>query len=1074
MKFGKLNLKKLKIMQIDNINSYLRYLMLSLLLLLFAGVLSGQERAERRARPVEVSVLVTDDQGSPLPRVQIVVGEGLIHAETDEKGSYTFTASPEDFVTLTARGFERKVLLVSDLRGNPAVSMVRAALFMSSDDRVSLPFGTYYKRHLTGSSTVLRSNQLEKYPSTDIRNSFTGLANGVNVREMHGAPGLSAEEELGTFRFNQKISVGARGRRMVYIIDEIPTDITEMPLDPNEIESVTIVKDIVGKSLFGPAGAEGIVFIKTKRGRLNERILNVNVESGVSVVDRFPEWVDGADYARLNNLARTNSGLEPLYSESAIAAYGKNDPYDMYYPSVNFRDMMLKNSMAFRRANVSSTGGNDFVQYYAYLGYAGEGDIYKIGAEADYNRLNARSNIDVKINDYIKVQFDFFGGLSFRRSPNYGYDPQFTSEGTDNPALDIVEFGTAINHITRIPPVAFPVYANNDPGLKSPWYAVSANYRENPVGNLMKNGYYTESGRTGAFNVALDYDMSAILKGLRSRSYIGFNAFNLLRVGKAEDYTAYIVNPSKTTAGNDTILLTKVHDGVDQSAQSKLHDFYYQRFAVYETLTYDKSFGKSDLQTSFTYYLSKVSRNGIEEPERQQSGGLTALYSYDDRYSVHGVLNYAGSSSFSEKNRYIWSPAIGAGWVISEEGFLSGARFLDYLKLRAETGVLGYESFLSPFYYRDRWNTNTSGTLFGPHTANQWFGTTTETTVYRTVPSRIGNPDITWEKRREFNAGVEALMLDSRLYVEVNYYNQLRDGQISQIRNVIPYVAGISSWLPRSNYNQVRYFGVEGALQYTNNEGKLKYSLGGNATLQDSRYEKYDEPNYRYAYQSRVGQPVDAIYGLTYLGRFATDQETQVVPQLYDDELKAGDLKYKNMNSDGVVDDNDRSMIGRSSPKLYYSLNVRLNYRNFELWVLGTGYALYDLALNNRYFQNGWGDDTYSKYVLDHVGKDYPRLTYYRVNNNYAFSDFWLTRGGFFKIQNAELAYNVPVKGLQWSGVRGFRIFARGANLLTITKVKDVDPESIESGIGTTSVNDSDRGMYPLFRTFSGGIKLTF
>jgi hypothetical protein len=301
---------------------------------------------------------------------------------------------------------------------------------------------------------------------------------------------------------------------MIYIIDEIPTNITEMPLDPGEIESVTVVKDIVGKSMYGPAGANGIVFIKTKRGRANERILNANAEFGTSAIDRMPDWVSGADYARLNNIARVNSGLEPQYTDADIEAYAKNDPYDLYHPSINFREMMLKNTMKFQRVNVSSTGGSDRVQYYSYLGYAGEGDIYKIGAPADYNRLNARSNVDIKINDFLKIQFDFFGGLAFRKSANYGWDAQFTSEGTDNPVLTITELPSVLDDITSTPPIAFPVYANNNPELKYPWYGVSANYNTNPIGNIMKNGYYTESGRTGAFNVALEYDMSHITKGL--------------------------------------------------------------------------------------------------------------------------------------------------------------------------------------------------------------------------------------------------------------------------------------------------------------------------------------------------------------------------------------------------------------------------------------------------------------------------------------------------------------------------------------------------------------------------------
>ena len=678
---------------------------------------------------------------------------------------------------------------------------------MTSDDWVPLPFAAIKKRYLTGGYNVISGDDLEKYPSTDIRNAFTGLAPGLDVRELNGSPGLSAEEELAVFGITEKVNISSRGRSMIYIIDEIPTDVTEMQLDPMEIESVTVIKDIVGKSMYGPAGAEGIIFITTRRGRINERILNVNAETGINTIDRMPEWVSGADYARLNNMARVNSGLDPLYSESDISAYAKNDPYDLVHPSVNFFDMIIKKSMPFRRANVSSTGGNDRIQYFAYLGYNGEGDIYKIGSTADYNRLNARSNLDVKINNFLKARFDFYGGLTYRRSPNYGYDVDFTSEdAATNPALSITEFPVMINDITTIPPIAFPVYTNNDPALKSPWYGVSPAYGQNPVGNLVKNGYYTESGRNATFNVSLDYDMASVLKGLKSRSYIGFNAFNLLRIGKAEDYIAYIATPGKTASGADTIRLSKVHDGVDQASQAKLHDFYYMRFAAYETLSFERAFGNHNFQSSLTYFLSKVSRNGIEEPYRQQNGLFSLLYSFRDRYNLHGVLNYAGSSYFSPAERYKLSEALGASWVISEEGFMEGLHFIDYLKLRAEMGVLAYESYFSPFAFRDDWNAGTVSNL-GPYSSNTWFGSSTVTTQ-STTPGRTGNPNITWEKRREFNAGFEMLAANRKLYLELSYYNQLRDGMITQMGN-LPIIAGISSWLPRYNHNQVRYFGTE-------------------------------------------------------------------------------------------------------------------------------------------------------------------------------------------------------------------------------------------------------------------------
>ena len=428
-----------------------------------------------------------------------------------------------------------------------------------------------------------------------------------------------------------------------------------MTLDPQEIETVTIIKDIVGKAMFGPMGADGIVYIKTKRGRANERILNVNIEDGVSVIDRFPGWANGADYATLNNLARSNNGLDPLYDNADISAYGKGNPYDMYHPSINFRDMMLKNTKSFKRANVSSRGGNDVVQYSTYLGYDGEGDIYKIGSTADYNRINARSNIDMHINDVITVKFDLSAGLTNRRSPNYGYA---TSESSGYTNLQ--ELTSALPDINTTPPIAFPVYANNDPSLKAPWYGVTSVFPINPIGALTRNGYYNETGRKGAAKIAIDYDMSHIIPGLKSESFLGFDILNLIRIGKAKDYAAYIATPSVSSAtGNDTILLTKAHDGNDNPSLLNLHDYYYQRFQFFESLNYEKSFGVHNIQSTLTYFLYRMLRNGIVEPQREQLGVWTGRYTYNDKYSIQAVLNYAGTYSFSKEKRAGLFPSVG-------------------------------------------------------------------------------------------------------------------------------------------------------------------------------------------------------------------------------------------------------------------------------------------------------------------------------------------------------------------------------------------------------------------------------
>ena len=1053
-------------MRFDSFFKKYKYVWLLLLSVFLTGLANAQEREAKTSRTVSVSLKVTDDSGTPVPHAKVVVGEGMIHAETDATGNYSFMAYPNDFVTISALGYEKSVSLVQDILLNNSIKLNKAKLFATSDDDVPLPFSIEKKREVTGSVGLLTSDQLEKYPSLDLRNALAGLAPGLIVEEFDGSAGMTAEEENGTFGITEKIGVSARGSKMMYIIDGIPTDITEIPLDPQQIESISVIKDIAEKAKYGPMAADGIILIKTKRGSKNEHILTVNAEYGTSVIDRFPGFVSGSQYAQLNNQARTNSGLAPLYTNQDIAAYAKNDPNDLYHPSVNFRDLMLKNTKSFRRANVSASGGNDIVQYTSYLGYAGEGDIYKIGPPADYNRIFLSSNIDLNITPDMKVQFDINAGITLRRSANFGYatDEASTYGSPAVPTMDLLELNSALPLINNIPPIAFPVYANNDPSLKYPWFGVSSVYPINPYGNLLGNGKYDETGRKGTFRLGIDYNLSKLIKGLSSKTFGDFDLLDLTRIGNSNDYIAYIVTPSiSVKTGNDTILFSRSHDGIVTSNLNDLHDYYYQRFSFFEKLNYERLSGIHKIQSSLTYLFYTQTKNGVTEALRGQSLIWAMKYSNNDKYIIEGVLNYAGNKSMSEAERYKLFPSIGASWIISDEGFMSNLKFINFLKLRAEAGILGYDNFMSPYRYRDNW-TSTTGSQFGPYTSNRWFGATNQTVVYTAYPNRVGNPDLTWEKRKEYSIGIDGLLFNQKLSIEVTYYNNLRDGVITQISNTLPYAAGISNTLPYVNYNKIRYYGIETGIQFTNNTGEFKYSVGGNATLPNSEYVKYNEPDYRFDYQYLTGKPVDTYWGQTCLGKFASDAEALVIPQIYDALLKAGDLKYMDMNEDNIIDDNDMHSIGHTTPRLFYSLNAYFGYRNFELSLVGTGAAFYDIPLTNTYFWNGWGDNNYSNFVANNLGGAYPRLTYYKVNNNFVNSDFWLTKGDYFKIQNVELAYNIPLEKLTPIRSRGMRIFVRGANLLTITKVKDVDPESINSGVT----------VYPLYKTFTGGIKLTF
>jgi TonB-linked SusC/RagA family outer membrane protein len=1038
------------------------------LCMLFSGTVNAQVQKEKKARQlIDVTLKVVDESGAPIPKASVVVGEGIMHAETDQNGLVTFSGYDVDIVTFSSPAFEKSAFLISELLQKKNITLLKAKIHMTSDDIIPLPFTSLLRRKVTGPEVVISGTYFEKYPTNDFRATLTGISSGYDVREIDGSPGLSSMEGLNIYAGLSNaygVSDKFTGVPLV-MIDGLITEVNEAPLNPSDIESATLVKGILGQVMYGPLGTGDILLITTKHGVKNERLLNLDVESGVSTIDRMPGWTNGVDYATLNNTARVNSGLAAKYTPQAITAYGQNDPDNLRYPSVNFRDMALKNTKSFKRVNLSSSGGNERVQYFSTISYNGEGDIYKIGSTADYNRIDTRQNVNVKITDQIDVKFGFYGNLSYRRSPNYGYSSNFTSENaSSNPVLTLIELPSVLADINSIPPNAFPVHAFVDPATNTPWYGVSSAYSQNPIGGIVSQGYYTDRSRTGVSNVSFNYDAGNLIKGLKSSTYFGFNIHNMVRVGKANDYLAYTSSISSKT-GNDTIIKSNTHGLVTQSDMAKLMDYYYQRYTFYENLSYDRTFGESTIQSTLTYNRVKAFFNGIEEPMRNDNLVWSATYSLKDKYSLQAVMNYAGSESFSPELKYKLFPAAGASWVISDESFMSNMKLFNYLKLRAQYGISGYENFLPPFYYRDRWTQNNSGSSFGPYSSLQWFGSTMEPSIYRTSPERVGNPDLTWPLRKEFNAGIDALLLDKRLALEVTYYNVVNEGGIMQIANTLPLTTGLSGARPWFNIVNVKGSAVGIDVKFSDHAGDFSYAIGANAmVIPGDKVTKYDEPNYRYDYQKNVGKPSDAIWGLVNLGKFATDAETLVVPQLFDAQLQAGDLKYKDQNGDGFIDDNDRQMIGHAQPRLLYALNATLHYKNFEFYIMGAGRAFYDIALSNSYYWNGWGDNNYSNFVRDNIGGAYPRLTYYKVNNNFLASDFWLTKGDYFKIQNIEVSYTIPAKMLQFIGSRGIKIYVRGANLMTFSKLKDVDPESINSGVS----------VYPLFKTFTGGVKFNF
>ena len=900
-----------------------------------------------------------------------------------------------------------------------------------------LPYGNNYSKSLsTGGSSVFYEEDINKYPSSDFRNALTGVIPGLVITEASGMTGLMSDGARGGMNF--------RGLAPKFVVDGQPVYLTEVQLDPEEIESMTFVKDVLDKSLFGARSSEGVLYITTKRGLQAGKMIRVGVESGVSVIDRMPEYVGGAEYASLQNQARDAAGYTVLYTQDDIDAYALNRPDDLIHPSVDWRGLMFKDTKSYKKANLTVQGGTEAVKYAVYFGYLGEGDFYAAGPAAGYNKMNLRTNADIKITNDLKFSIGLFSGLNFRRSP------RFSNNGSFN------EFDNYLSVANTTPPVAFPVHVGLNTETGGWIYGLSEVYTSNPYAALTEKGFFTERERSGIVNGTLTWDMNKIAKGLKFESYVGLNVFNMDRIGKTPDYLAVIYDPVTGQSSKTS------HEGAKASGKTAMGKWYHQSLYLNERLSYTGNWGLNRLSAAAVYYLETTERSQSAYRDRQHSVILNADYSYADRYLVQAVMNTSGSCMFMKGKRYGVFPSLGLGWVMSEEDFLKGSGWVDYLKLRAQAGVIGYNSFGALDLYEDEY-LKEKGVNFGPASTDfEWIGGSTKYQSYKTTLQRLGNKNLTWEKRKEITAGIEAKFFGNRLSVDANYFRTLRDGIITNTSNVNPKVFGFNGVATYDNYNKIRYQGTEVALNWTDKIGDFEYSVGGWAVYNRGKYLRYSESQIN-DYNKVEGSMVGDYHGYVYLGKYESAEDIASSPeQTFDSEVQAGDLKYKDLNGDGKIDSNDRTIIGNTSPKLNYAVNIYLKYKGFDFTVVGTGKAFFDIPLTNSYFWNGWGQNNYSKFVSENIGGDYPRLSYDKITNNFQTSRFWLRKGDWFKIQNVEFGWSTSFRNSNW--IRGIRIFARGSNLLTISGIKYIDPESTSAGVTTD----------PLYRTFTGGVKLNF
>lgn len=898
------------------------------------------------------------------------------------------------------------------------------------DSLVLLPWnGSISYERSTGSCLSLESAALERTVQSDLMNRLTGLVPGLEITENagFGLPNYHYRT-LDSDQFNVRM----RGRgNVVCIVNDVCIPFGQLSLEPNQIESITFLTDVADRARYGALASDGALLIKTKGGDYNTPMrINLDLECGVSMADRVPEWVGGADYALLNNAARTAScSYQPQFTQYAIRRIAAGDPYDERYPNVDYKSLMFKNSLPISRAALDISGGGSGVRYNFSFSGLYSSDVVKATTPVDWSKFNFTAGLGVKVGRYIELSADFSSMLYFRRYARTNwYDYR------------------------SVPATAYPLEMTSSDGNRI--YGVSAQFPQNYYALLQEGGFRTNRMRSGLVNVAMDIDLSILTPGLKSRTLISSSVFSQTTIGKDDDYIGYY------WVRYDGFGQMSTHKGVKASGKSTFATFTFQNLSLYERLSYDRTFGRHALLAGATFTMGSASTKDDAYNQRQLYTVLDLNYSYDKRYTVEFVGLYAGSSRYSRENRFAFFPSGGASWTVSNEAFMQSCKkWLNRLKIRSQVGMNGQtDVFGTPYQYRADYSYN-GDMWFGPiGTQSSYFGTE-RWVAYKTTINRMENSGLTWPKIFQADLGLDFDFLDMFSLNVSAYYKRMYD-IIVDVSSVTPGVYGTNGVTLVDNYTALKLKGLDVSLSFFRTFGDFRLGAAFNASSFKCVNDIVLEDNVLYDYQKKSGKASDAYWGYRCIGRY-TEENLDSYPALTT-AIKPGDLIYEDVNNDGILDSNDKVVLGNTSPRFIYSVNLRFGWKNLELDIVGTGRSGYSIPMTNAWFWNGWGDGNYSTFVRDNLGGAYPRLDYVYSDQNFTASDFWLRDGSWFKIQNVELSYNLKLKNVKW--MEGIRFSIRGGNLLTLSAIKDVDPENINAGVTA----------YPLFRSVTGGIKLMF
>lgn len=1012
----------------------LKYILL--ISLLFAGF-GLKAHAQNPESAITASGQVVDNNGKPLEGVSVTIQEKTTGVMTGTDGRFVITARGNDVLTFKMKGFNTTQRAAPDLE-NTKVTMTESLVDAGDEDNISIPFGVRKRRAVSASVSTIRGSELPQIPLSSLNSTLAGRLPGLYIKQSGTRPGV----DNATFLIRGRSSYNSNQQPLV-LVDGVVRDFVNM--DVNEIENISVLKDAATLSWYGMNGANGVIYVTTKRGSATATRVTFDAQGGVQTPSIITSPLNSFDYATLYNRALQNNGFSPRYDQATLDAY-KADTNRYLYPNNNFVDRFIKKAAPVQRYVATVSGGNAYAKYFTLLSYYNQGGLYNGASNPDYDgntnyrRYNFRTNLDLHINKNLDVSMDVGGRVEQLRYPSAG-----------NASLLGVIYST--------PPNAFPVL--NEDGS---YGGTSLFQNSNPLALLNADGNTTTLTRTMLATLDARHKLDFITKGLSLNLFYTYDITSAYVSGYSQDYEVYEKGASGFTRYGTATPLK--YSDADFNSNVRNNEFW-------GGLDYDRTFGQHGIRFS-----SRVQSAVSAAPARLDNTRITIAnrlsYHYKQRYFADLVASYGGSQNFAPGKRYGWFPALSAGWILSDESFLHGVSFLDYLKLRGSIGLVGNDGLSTRrFAYNDYFTRGGTQYTFG--------------TGFSSVPNatqlELANPNLTWEKAKKASLGLDAKLFDQSLSLYFDYFYENRSDLLTTA--LLPNILGTA--VVDVNEGKARYKGFEGGLGYDKKIGNVTVGLNGNFTYATSKIIAINEEAGLPAYQKQTGFPVGSVAqfnsetSTTYLNRFLIAEgifqnqaEIDAAPvQRFSGTVKPGDIRYRDVNKDGVIDNLDYVMTNYNDiPKLYFGFGASLQYKGFDLSAQFQGAQERTISISNIINSGSSATGYINQFSKDawtpeNPAAPFPRMAISDRGNNTVSSTFWLRPGDFVKLKSAEAGYTLPVKGGNRFRISSCRFYLMGFNLLTFSKVNDlgIDPE-----IPTAGFNQS----YPYLRTFAAGVNLKF